>query len=170
MISQDQKQKLQETINLYHLYDWLETYEDGFKTKKTGSGRKLWQVLLLLSGIFFLMYMKTAKSMDDDSNLFIIVFVLCMVGIIIMTLGRKAVFDLEEREVRLNILGRTTFRESLNDFEKFSFDPGYVVSGVDAGGMLYMHFKGGRKMRLIQVRDHNVLDNLQDFIIETIKL
>ncbi len=173
MLSQDKKEKLQDDINLYHLYDWLEINTTGFNTQKTGSGRNLWQILLLLSGMFFLMYMKTTDSRGRQSEgfgWFIFFFVLCLLAIVIMTLGRKAVFDLEKREVRLMILGSTTFQASLDDFEKFSFDPGFIVNGVDPGGILYMHFKKGRTMRLVQVRNPNDLANLQDFILETIKL
>jgi hypothetical protein len=75
-------------------------------------------------------------------------------------------FDLTEKKVYVTILGTTIFQRPFAEFERFSFDLGYVVNGIDPGGILYMHFKTGPKMRLQQLRDPDDIRKIQFLIIE----
>lgn len=174
MTEQEKKPKLIESIQHYRLYDWITTCPGGFQTLQTGSASKLLIGMLMVAALLVLMYFKVCDHYSDEAPAwfwgFTGLMVLLMLVAVIFTLYRQTIFDLKIGEVRVEVLGQTTFRRPFREFEKFSFDPGYVVNGVDPGGVLYMHFKNGGKLRLAQLRDPTTLENLQRFVIGAINL
>jgi len=174
MTDPEKKLQLIESIKHYRLYEWITTCPGGFQTLRTGSGSKLLIGMLMAAALWGLMYFKARGRYSDEAPAWFwwvtaLLALMAALGVV-FTLYRQTIFDLEKGEVRVEILGMTTFQRAFRDFEKFSFDPGYVVNGVDPGGVLYMHFKNGGKLRLAQLRDPKTLENLQWFVIDAIKL
>ncbi len=174
MTNPEKKLHLIESIKHYRLYNWITTCPGGFQTLQTGSGSKLLLGMLMVAALLVLMYFKVCDHYSDEAPAwfwwFTGLMVLFMLVAVVFTLYRQTIFDLEKGEVRVEVLGQPTFRRPFRAFEKFSFDPGYVVNGVDPGGVLYMHFKNGGKLRLAQLRDPTTLENLQRFVIGAIDL
>lgn len=174
MTTQEKNRQLKESIKHYHLYEWITPCPGGFQTLKTGSGSKIFALMLLAAALMLMLYFKVRVNYDDDAPTWFWwlagTMILLMLARLVFTVYRYTIFDLEAGMVRVEILGWTSFQRPFRAFEKFSFDRGVVINGVDPGGTLYMHFKGGGKLRLAQLRDPNTLNNLQHFVIEAINL
>ena len=171
MNSTDKEVQLYQAIHEFQIDHWVETTPTGYRIR-TASGLKLLQVLGLAGILMFVMYLKASGPRGEAPDWFKWVvlgaFLLALLAVV-MTVYRRTHVDLSTRKASVQILGYPVFQRPLSDFKGFSFDPGMVVNGVDPGGVLYMHFQDGGKLRVVQLRDPNDLENLQRFILQTIR-
>ncbi|MBL7814582.1 MAG: hypothetical protein JNL70_06220 [Saprospiraceae bacterium] len=173
MTKREKELKLNDFIYDLEINHWLATNENGFHTLQTGSSGKFYQMLFLFGVLLLIMFLKATPRVGETPAWFKWFAFLSVLGVLLasaITLNRKTIFDLENDVVKVTVFGISIFHRSLSSFEKFSFDPGYIVNGVDPGGVLYMHFKNGGKMRVVQLRHPDDLQNLQRFILGALKL
>jgi len=169
----EKKLALEKLLQHYRLSTRLSICPGGFETRQTGSASKLMPPLGMAALLMVLLYFRTSSRIGEAApwfKWFVLVMIFFAILAVAFTLYRKTIFDLEKDRVRVEVWGIVTFQRPFSDFEKFTFDPGYVVNGIDPGGVLYMHFKAGGKLRLVQMRDPVLLENLQSFVLEALAM
>jgi len=169
MTPQEKNLKLEETIKQYRLNDWIATCPGGFQTLQTISWKKL-VAILGMTGLFVYIFFGPTEETGSWFIWFVIGMIILAIFGITLALFRKTIFDLDKGVVRVEILGKATFQRPLADFEKFTTDAGHIREGIDSGAILYLHFKGGGKLRLVQLRDKVLLDNLKQLISDNLPM
>lgn len=164
MTPREQEHHLNQSIKTYQLEDWVETIPDGFRTVRLLNDLKI-TLLIIKLGVLLFTLLTAYKDLDEqDSGWFTVLTValLALVAFaIIFGLTRKVVFDLENDEVRVTLLGSPVSSKALHGFSGFS----YLY-----GGTLYLQFSDQSRIRVVDLGDEKKLENLKQFIEEALAM
>ncbi len=164
MSPQEQEIQLNQSIQQYELEDWVATIPGGFQTLRLLSD---WKIALLIIKLVLVMFMflKAYSELPPEDSGWFTVLTVALVALtafaFIFGLTRKVVFDLENDEVRVTLLGSAISRKRLQDFTAFSYH---------YGDALYMEFNDQSKIRIVNLKSGKELDNLKRFILEALAM
>lgn len=164
MSPQEQELQLNQSIQHYQLEDWVAAFPGGFQTLRLFSDWKIALLIIKLMAMFFIFLKAYSELPPGDSGWFTMLTV-AIVGLgafaLIFGLTRSVVFDLENDEVRVTLLGSTIFRKCLQGAIGFSYR---------YQGTLYLEFNDHRNIRIADISNEKELENLKRFILDALAI
>lgn len=168
MSSQEQELQLNQSIQHYELEDWVAAIPGGFQTLRLLPDWKIALLIIKLVVLGFTFLKAYSELPPGDSGWFTVLTVVIL-GLVIFALifglTRKVVFDLENGEVLVTLLGSPISRKPLHDFTALSHR---------YGTNLYIEFsdlfKDQSKIRIVDMGNGKALENLQSFIFEALAM
>lgn len=164
MSPQQQELQLIQSIHHYQLEDWVATTPGGFQTLRLLSD---WKIALLIIKLVVLLFtfLKAYSELDEQSSGWFTVLTLALLALVVFAfifgLTRKVVFDLENDEVRVTLMGSTISRKRLQ---------GYVSMSHRYGNTLYLELGNQDKIRIANLGAGKDLNNLEQFILEALAM
>jgi len=160
---EEQEHQLNQSIEHYKLEDWVETIPGGFQTLRLFSD---WKIALLVfkSVMVLFVLLKFSAEPEAKSLAFSVFAFFCLASLVfafIFGLTRKVVFDLENDEARVTVLGIPVSRKRLQDMVSLSYRYGNTV---------YIAFQDQSKMRVVNLGAGKKLENLKRFILEALTM
>lgn len=168
MSPQEKEHQLNQSIKGYELEDWVATIPGGFQTLRLLPDWKIALLIIKLVVLVFTFLKAYSELPPGDSGWFTVLTVVIL-GLVIFALifglTRKVIFDLENGEVLVMLLGSPISREPLQDFTALSHRYGTT---------LYIEFKDRfndqSKIRIVDMGNGKALENLQSFILEALAM
>jgi len=153
-----------QSIRQYQLEDWVEIIPGGFRTVRLFPDWKIAVLIITLgAGLFgFLVDYSQVDAGDSGGFKVFIVAILALTAFaFIFVFTRSVVFDLENDEVRVTLLGSVISRKRLRGVTGFSYR---------YQGTLYLEFDDYRIIRIVDISNKKELENLKQFILEALAM
>ncbi|MEZ4776198.1 MAG: hypothetical protein R3D00_23695 [Bacteroidia bacterium] len=158
---------LYQSIRQYQLQNWVKPIPGGFCIVRLFSEWKIALSLITLVAALIKICHFYSQVESGDSGWLTVFFLLLLAfaafGFIFL-LDRKVVFDLENEEIHVTLLGRPVFSQQLQDFTALSYLH---------GSTLYIEFSDENRIRIASLgqseEEKKELENLQRFILEALE-
>ncbi|MFM9948625.1 MAG: hypothetical protein ACKV1O_11865 [Saprospiraceae bacterium] len=165
---EEQAHQLNQSIQQYELEDWVAAIPGGFQTLRLFSDWKIALLIIKLVVLGFTFLKAYSELPPGDSGWFTVLTVVILglvVFALIFGLTRKVVFDLENGEVLVTLLGNPISRKPLQDFNALSHRYGTTLY-IEFNDL----FKDQGKIRIVDMGNGKALENLQSFILEALAM
>jgi len=164
MTPQEREHQLNQSIRQYQLEDWIETIPDGFRIVRLYADLKAtWFLISIMMG--FVPFLVQYSQIEAGDSAWITLFFLAILALVafglFFVLTRNVVFDLENREVCVTLLGSVISRNHLQ---------GYVSLSHRHGTTLFLEFEDQSKIRIADMGAEKELENLESFILEALAM